>query len=107
MTVTSFRACELVSRHLSSNSSLGGETREHSREWVARRHSTANQKLMRVKEKTLGSQMASSFLRPGPVPRRARAASLDQIDAQRRHFRALEHLNLDSRMERARKIHHD
>lgn len=40
-------ASELVSRGLSSNSSLGGETREHSREWVARRHSTANQKLLR------------------------------------------------------------
>lgn len=40
-------ASELVSRGLSSNSSLGGETSEHSREWVARRHSTANQKLLR------------------------------------------------------------
>lgn len=107
MTVASIRVGELVSRDLSSNSSLGGETSEHSREWVARRHSTANQKLMRAKEKTLGSQMASPLLRPGPEPGRARAGALDQIDSQREHFRALEHLNLDSRMERARKIHHD
>lgn len=45
------RACELVSRDLSSNYGLGGETSEHCLEWVARRHSTANQKLMRVKER--------------------------------------------------------
>lgn len=107
MTVANIRACELVSRDLSPNSSLGGESSENSREWVSRRHSTANQKLMRVKKRTLGSQMASPLLRPGPAPGRARAGSLDQIDAQREHFRALEHLNLDSRMERARKIHHD
>lgn len=66
MTVASIRVCELVSRDLNSNSSLGSETSEHSREWVARRHSTANQKLMRVKEKTLGSQMASPTPSPWP-----------------------------------------
>lgn len=101
-------ASELVSRGLSSNSSLRGETSEHSREWVARRHSTANQKLLRGGwGKTRGSQMAFPLLRPGPARGRAPAGSFGQIDAQGEHFRASEHLNLDSRMERARKIHHD
>lgn len=51
--------------------------------------------------------MASPPPRPGPAPGGVRAGSFGQIDAQREHFRTSEHLNLDSRMERARKIHHD
>lgn len=59
-------ACELVSRALSSNSGLGGESSEHSREWVARRHGTANQKLLRIKERPEESQMAFPTSSPWP-----------------------------------------
>lgn len=55
------------------------------------------------KGETPGSQMASSLLCPDPGPGRTLVGSFGQINAQKEHFKASEHLNLYSRMERAGK----
>lgn len=104
--MANFRVCELGSRDLSSNSGLSGETGGHSLE-SARTGPAQRIKSIANEGKTWGARMTSPPPHPGPAPGGVRAGSIGQIDAQREHFRTSEHLNLDSRMVRARKIHHD